>query len=362
MYFQIRIYRKKQQELNVALLAADEANRAKRDFLAKMSHDIRTPLNTILATNELIVANTSSAKIREWVNDSNVSSRILMSLIDDMLDLTKIEAGRMEFLEEPWDTGKLFDEMAKMVRTQAERSGLEFIYDLKDEVPGTLIGDQDVIRKITTNLLSNSLKYTRSGRILFTVGLEGRDLLITVCDTGIGIAPEYLDDIFKPFERGAQKIYRETSGSGLGLAIVKELVDALQGSVECESVVDEGTTFRVRLPQREIPDKDALRPEPGESTGRLEDDEQFIAPDARILVVDDNPLNRKVIASFLEPTLIGIDDVESGYEALEMLDIKEYDIVLMDLRMPKMDGVETLSRIREEYPEFSAPVVVIRQI
>ena len=360
MYCQIRIYRKKQQELNVAVLAADEANRAKSDFLAKMSHDIRTPLNTIMATNELIVENTSSAKIREWVNDSNISSRILMSLIDDMLDLTKIEAGRMDFLEEPWDTAKLFGETAKMFRMQAERTGLGFHYDLKSEVPEILIGDEDVIRKIASNLLSNSVKYTRSGSISFTVGMEGRDLLITVSDTGIGIAPEHIDTIFKPFERGAQKIYRETSGSGLGLAIVKELVDALQGSIECESVVDYGSTFRVRLPQKEASDRmGGVRPETGERTGSSEDNSQFIAPDARILVVDDNPSNRKVITSFLEPALIRIDDVESGYEALEMLDIKEYDLVLMDLRMPKMDGVETLSKIREEYPGFSAPVVVL---
>ena len=360
MYCQIRIYRKKQQELNVAVLAADEANRAKSDFLAKMSHDIRTPLNTIMATNELIVENTSSAKIREWVNDSNISSRILMSLIDDMLDLTKIEAGRMDFLEEPWDTAKLFGETAKMFRMQAERTGLGFHYDLKSEVPEILIGDEDVIRKIASNLLSNSVKYTRSGSISFTVGMEGRDLLITVSDTGIGIAPEHIDTIFKPFERGAQKIYRETSGSGLGLAIVKEIVDALQGSIECESVVDYGSTFRVRLPQKEASDRmGGVRPETGERTGSSEDNSQFIAPDARILVVDDNPSNRKVITSFLEPALIRIDDVESGYEALEMLDIKEYDLVLMDLRMPKMDGVETLSKIREEYPGFSAPVVVL---
>ena len=135
MYCQIRVYRKKQQELNVAVLAADDANRAKSDFLAKMSHDIRTPLNTIMAMNELIVANTSSAKIREWVNDSNVSSRILMSLINDMLDLTRIEAGKMELIEQPWDTVQLFDETARTWRTHAERIGLEFIYELDSSVP-----------------------------------------------------------------------------------------------------------------------------------------------------------------------------------------------------------------------------------
>ena len=359
MYFQIRVYRKKQRELNVAVLAADEANRAKSDFLAKMSHDIRTPLNTIMAMNELIVANTSSANIREWVNDSNVSSRILMSLINDMLDLTKIEAGKMELLERPWNTGKLFDETARTWKAQAERSGLEFNYHLDERVPDYLTGDEDVIRKITNNLLSNSVKYTRSGSITFTVGMEGKNLIITVSDTGIGIAPEYLENIFKPFERGAQTVYKETSGSGLGLAIVRELVDAADGAIDCRSIVDEGTTFTVRIPQKES----AAEYNPGSTenirTTDLKTVRQFIAPDAKILVVDDNPSNRKVIEAFLAPTLIKMDDVESGYEALEMIDIKEYDLVLMDLRMPKMDGLETLDRIRKEYPDFDTPVVVL---
>ncbi len=359
MFFQIRVYRKKEQQLSVAIQAADEANLAKSDFLAKMSHDIRTPLNTIMAMNELIVANTSSAKIREWVNDSNVSSRILMSLIDDMLDLTRIEAGRMELLEQPWDTGKLFDETARAWRLQAERNGLSFEYDRDEKMPDYLIGDEDVIRKISDNLLSNAVKYTHSGRVTLAVRTEGWDLILTVSDTGVGIAQEYLENIFKPFERGAQTVYRETSGSGLGLAIVKELVDAAHGTINCTSVVNEGTIFTVRIPQkgtapvesRSLGNRDRLP-----DTGALR---QFIAPGAQILVVDDNPSNRKVIGSFLEPTLIKIDDVESGFEALEMLDIKEYDLILMDLRMPKMDGAETLAKIREEYPDFHTPVVVL---
>ncbi len=359
MYCQIRVYRKKQQELNVAVLAADDANKAKSDFLAKMSHDIRTPLNTIMAMNELIVNNTSSAKIREWVNDSNVSSRILMSLINDMLDLTKIEAGKMELLEQPWDTVKLFDETARTWKTHADRLGLEFKYILDEAIPEYLTGDEDVIRKITNNLLSNSIKYTRSGGITFSIGMDGRDLVITVSDTGVGIAPEYLENIFKPFERGAQTVYKETSGSGLGLAIVKELVDAVHGTIDCKSIVDEGTAFTVRIPQKESVVTEDVRSAENVRSNDKKKNKQFIAPDARILVVDDNPSNRKVIEAFLEPTLIKIDDVESGYEALEMIDIKEYDLVLMDLRMPKMDGAETLERIRKEYPEFDTPVVVL---
>lgn len=357
MYMQISVYKKKEKELSEAIHYAEEANRAKSDFLAKMSHDIRTPLNTIMAMNEMIISNTSSARIRGWVNDSNVSGRILLSLIDDMLDLTRIEAGRMELLSQPFDTRALFSELARLWKPQAQKEGLEFEYDIASFVPEVLLGDEDVIRKVTNNFLSNAIKYTKKGNVRLKVNWND-ELVISVEDTGIGIAPEYLDNIFTPFERGVQDIYRETNGSGLGLAIVKELADAMGGNVECRSILDVGSVFTARLP---------LKIYTGEHPGRKDtpDNEdtgtqrRFVAPDVRVLVVDDNPFNRKVIEDFLEPALIQTDEVESGYEALEMIDIKQYDLVLMDLRMPKMDGAETLDRIRDEYPDFETPVVVL---
>lgn len=368
MYFQMRLYRKKQLELSTAMHIAEEANKAKSDFLAKMSHDIRTPLNMIMGMNELIVANTSSTQIREWVNDSNISGKILLSLIDDMLDLTRIEAGRLEIFNQPWSTKRLFDETTKVWKLQTDKAGLDFVYEMEEKVPEYLMGDEGVIRKIANNLLSNSVKYTKSGSICFNVrsvetsenDISSEWLVIEVADTGVGIAPDYLDKIFKPFERGIQDIYRETNGSGLGLAIVKELVDGMGGTIECESTPGEGSVFTVKLPQKVCADNNEDKITSLKNT--ILDkavSHRFIAPSARILVVDDNVYNRKVIEGFLSPTLIQIDDVESGYEALEMIDIKEYDLVLMDLRMPKMDGVETLERIREEYPEFDTPVVVL---
>ncbi len=359
MYFQIRVYRKKQLELNEAILEAEEANRAKSDFLGKMSHDIRTPLNTIMAMNELIVSNTSSSNIREWVSDSNVSGQILISLIDDMLDLTKIEAGGIKLLSEPWDTREVFDETAKVWKLNAERKGLDFWYELDKGVPEYLKGDETSIRKIMNNLLSNAVKYTKEGSVRLNVRMD-KELEITVSDTGVGIAPEYLKTIFKPFERGTQDIYRETSGSGLGLAIVYELVEAMGGKINCVSAPGEGAIFSLKLPQEiyKGTGKQGRKIEAVTEKGSGTTD-QFMAPDARILVVDDNPYNRKVIERFLEPLLIQTDDVESGSEALEMIDIKKYDLILMDLRMPVMDGVETLKKIREEYPDFDSPVVVL---
>ncbi|MBR5407328.1 MAG: response regulator [Lachnospiraceae bacterium] len=359
MYLQIRIYRKKQNELNEAIRAADEANRAKSDFLAKMSHDIRTPINTILAMNEMIADNTSSARIREWVNDSNVSGRILLSLIDDMLDLTRIEAGKIELIERPLDISRLFKETQRLWKPQADRKGLDFIYEHAPEVPAFLKGDEDVIRKITNNLLSNAVKYTRAGSVILNVDWDG-ELKLTITDTGVGIAPEYLANIFKPFERGVQDVYRETSGSGLGLAIVKELVDVLGGSIDCKSEVNVGTAFYVKLPLKEHIDETEKRElTKEESTDEKQTLKRFVAPEAKILVVDDTPFNLKIIENFLEPTLIHVDSVESGFEALEMIDIKEYDLIFMDLRMPKMDGAETLDKMKEEYPDLKTPVILL---
>ena len=357
MYFQIRVYRKKQQQLNSAIKDADVANKAKSDFIAKMSHDVRTPLNTILAMNELIVNNTSSERIREWVNDSNISGQILLSMIDDMLYLSRIEAGRTVLLTQPWNTRSVFDETARVWKLNAGKAGLGFIYEMEDDIPAYLNGDEGVIRKIMDNLLSNAVKYTKKGNI--TLSVKQDDMLeIIVEDTGVGIAPDYIEDIFSPYERGVEEVYKETSGSGLGLTIVKELVEAMGGTIKCESVLGKGSIFTVRVPQKEVAvidmpaDKKTVLPEVRKS-------KQFVAPDAHILVVDDNAYNRKVIREFTEPALIQLDDVESGYEAIEMIDIKEYDLVVMDIRMPHMDGMQTLAKIKEEYPDFDTPVIAL---
>ena len=357
MYYQIKMYRRNQQKLSEAIKSADQANEAKSDFIAKMSHDVRTPLNTMLGMNELIVKNTSSERIREWVNDSNVSGQILLSMIDDMLDLSRIEAGRIVILSHPWSTRKVFDDIAKVWKPNAGKSGLEFVYEMDENVPEYLTGDESVIRKITDNLLSNAVKYTKTGSIKLSVKRDDM-LRITVSDTGVGIAPEYVEEIFSPYERGTAEMYKETSGSGLGLSIVKELVEAMGGKIECQSVLGEGSVFTVRVPQEEA-DEEGLNIEDRADTEAARSSKQFVAPDAHILVVDDNAYNRKVIREFCGQALIQIDDVESGYEAVEMIDIKDYDLIFMDIRMPHMDGMQTLAKIKEEYPDFDTPVVAL---
>ncbi|MBO7095718.1 MAG: response regulator, partial [Lachnospiraceae bacterium] len=279
------------------------------------------------------------------------------SMIDDMLYLSRIEAGRVAIVTRPWNTRSVFDETARVWKLNAAKAGLGFIYEMEDDIPVYLNGDEGVIRKIMDNLLSNAVKYTKKGNI--TLSVKQDDMLeIIVEDTGVGIAPDYIDDIFSPYERGVEEVYKETSGSGLGLTIVKELVEAMGGTIKCDSILEKGSIFTVRIPQKEVSvidvhaDEKKMPPE-------IRKSKQFVAPNAHILVVDDNAYNRKVIREFTQPALIQLDDVESGYEAIEMIDIKKYDLVVMDIRMPHMDGMQTLARIKEEYPDFDTPVVAL---
>ncbi len=510
MYLQIQLYRKKQEELHRATQAAEEANRLKSDFLAKMSHDIRTPLNTIMGMNELILRHSSSPEIRECADDSRKAGQVLLSMINDMLDLSRIEAGMMELNPHPYSPQQLIGEMKKLWELHSSGSGLSFEACVEGDVPRGLVGDETAIRKIINNLLGNSFKYTRKGKVSLRLSFqnepfcpEGDDsagsfrepsseipacasdganapgadatvanvsgadvvranapgadavranapgtnaavanasgvnaarveapgapganvarlevlvanapradavvanapegdagggvgtgwLVISVRDTGIGIEEKYLEKIFLPFERLPQGKYGDMGGSGLGLAIVKEITDAMGGTVHCWSRVNEGTVFTVSIPQGIITEEKLCSPGPAANVqsasdedsvhaiesgadalsvpeaslgsrlnGRLRGDGQIAAPGARILLVDDNYYNRKVIVQLLEPTLVFMDDVESGYEAMEMIDIREYDLILMDLRMAGMDGTETLERIREEYPDFKTPVIAL---
>ncbi len=360
-YFEVRIYRKKQIELERTKQEAEKANEAKTDFIARMSHDVRTPLNTIMAMNELTLQNTSSKEIREWIGDSSNSAQILLSLVNDMLDISRIEAGRAQLYPQPYKTTSFFFDVEKAWEPQVVRAGLHFIVKMDPDIPSKLNGDRVALRKIIDNLLSNAVKYTKSGNVSLSAGFDHTEkcLEISVTDTGCGIEKYNLEKIFKPFERGS--IEAAIQGSGLGLAIVHELTEYMKGSISCESEVGLGSTFKVRLPQvvedeTPIGPREEWRAEEKRAHGK---GVRKVAPGATVLVVDDNLYNRKVIGQLLDPMLIRVDDVESGHEALEMIDIKTYDLILMDLRMPEMSGTETFAKIKEDYPDFDTPVVAL---
>lgn len=362
MYLQTRVYREKQKELVIAKEEADKANSAKSAFLAKMSHDIRTPLNTVMAMNELISQNSDSEDILEWTSDSENACRLLLSQINDLLDISKIELGKVDVHESNYSVKNLVHKLYINWDREAKNKGLSLEFDIVNDFPSMLFGSEDAIYKILSNFISNSIKYSDKGKITISFFVIGEDKYgFSVTDEGIGIPTEFIDKIFVPFERGTQEYNDSREGSGLGLAIVKELAEQMDADVYCDSEVGNGSRFTIQLTQKtvdmspigSITDCLAYQEKETKST------DDFIVPGGNVLVVDDNFYNRKVLRTFLEPLLIAVDDVESGEEALEMVDIKEYDLILMDYRMPDMSGEETLKKIKEAIPDFNVPVVVV---
>lgn len=362
MYLQTRVYRLKQAELIEAKEEADKANSAKSTFLAKMSHDIRTPINTVMAMNELISQNSDSENILEWTADSENACLLLLSQINDLLDISKIELGKVDLHESNYYVKNLIHKLYLNWDREAINKGLNLDFKISNDFPYELYGSEDSIYKILSNLVSNAIKYSDKGTITVSFKRIGEDRYsFCVSDEGIGIPEEFLDKIFVPFERGAQEYYYSREGSGLGLAIVKELADQMSAEIYCESKVGEGSCFTLELSQKLINNMPV-----GTINECLVDEEKeeiqsddFVIPGGNVLVVDDNFYNIKVLKAFLEPILISVDDVESGEEALEMVEIKDYDLILMDYRMPDMSGEETLKKIYENIPDFNIPVVVV---
>lgn len=370
MSLQLNLNRKKQAELDQARMEALSLNETKTSFLASMSHDIRTPLNTIVAMNELIADRTVSDEIRGFTDSIRISCDTLLSLIGDILDLSRIESRHVRLSEMPYLTAQLLKETEIMWGSAASRAGLSFRLEADETLPSVMVGDPDSIRKIINNLAGNAVKYTDSGEVVlrFRCGApengsipETRVLLrIEVQDTGIGIAPEDLERIFLPFERGGRRSIRGSEGTGLGLGIVKELVDAMHGTVSCESLPGKGSLFTVCISQT-VQDPGPIGPRELWRTvsPKSETFSSILAPGAKVLVVDDNEFNRQVMCTLLKPTLIQADDVDSGQEALEMLEIRKYDLIFMDIMMPGMDGLETLRNIKATGVAEGTPVIAL---
>ncbi len=367
-YLQITLYRKNQDEILEAREEALAADRVKTAFLANMSHDIRTPLNTVMAMNEMIAQRTVSEEILDHTKDIRTACTVLLSMIGDMLDISRIESGRAELTEGPWSLPCFLHEQENMWEAMAERSGLTFRAEADPSLPSALYGSLDSIRKIVNNLVGNAIKYTDSGSVVLRfsspegTGKAGDRILfrIEVRDTGIGIAPEDLERIFLPFERGTLLSKHGTEGTGLGLPIVKYYAEAMQGSITCDSRPGAGSCFTADIPQK-VEDPSPIGGLSGQDSEDSPDarTSSVVAPEARVLVVDDNEYNRKVLISLFRPMLVRADDVDSGPEALEMLEIRSYDLILMDIMMPGMDGMETLRLIRENHLADNVPVVAL---
>ena len=343
------------KELEVARAKADAANHSKSEFLANMSHEIRTPINAIIGMNEMILRESDDDKVLDYSKNIESAGRSLLSIINDILDLSKIEAGKMEINEATYSFSSLINDVSVMVSVKAREKNLAFDVYVDETLPDSLIGDEIRIRQILVNVLNNAVKYTEIGSVGLSVGYEKENdnctLVIKVSDTGIGIKEEDLHKVFEKFDRLDMDKNKTIEGTGLGLTIVKRLLAMMNGDISVKSEYGKGSVFTLRLPQK-IGDTAAIgdyrKKFNSSSASEGGYKELFHAPDAEILVVDDTLINLTVVRALLKKTKIRIDTATSAAEALVKTREKHYDTILLDNRMPGMDGAEALPFIRSQ--------------
>lgn len=345
---------------------AEAANMAKSSFLANMSHEIRTPINAILGMNEMILREEKDPAIRGYAGNIQASGNSLLSIVSDVLDISKIESGKLEIIPVDYEVNSLISDCCNMAAGRAKAKELELLVECADNVPMKLCGDETHIRQIIVNLLTNAVKYTEKGTVKLIVSGRLTDggfvLKVDVSDTGIGIAEENLPQLFTQFQRFDLQRNRNIEGTGLGLSIVKRLCDLMSGTITARSVLGSGSTFTVELPQKVVDSTPCGGVNLNYSAGaEHEYHHSFEAPEAKILAVDDLPVNLLVIANLLKETRIKIDTAGSGRECLDKCSQQKYDLILMDHMMPEMDGVQTFEKLHGDKtsPNFETPVIML---
>lgn len=356
---------------------AESASKAKSIFLANMSHEIRTPINGILGMDSMLLKECKDESLRDYALNIQSAGQTLLSLINDILDISKIESGKMEILPVTYSVFTVLNDCYNMVAIRAHDKNLELVMDISPDIPRSLFGDEVRIRQVVNNLLSNAVKYTNEGSITLSVRSEKLSvdpiqggnskqvkLFIQVKDTGIGIREKDREKLFADFVRLDEKRNRNIEGTGLGLNLTKQLLDMMGGSIEVESTYGEGSVFTVCLLQqvsdeKPLGDFEKLYKQHVNVVDAAH--ERFEAPEAKILVVDDVQMNLKVFAGLLKDTKIQIDTAMNGAEALELIQGKHYDVIFLDHMMPVMDGVEAFRRMKllEKNPNAITPVVML---
>lgn len=351
-------------EIKQVRMQAEKASIAKSEFLANMSHEIRTPMNAIIGLNDIIMEECRDAEIFSHAKDVQSAAKNLLAIINDILDLSKVEAGKMELVYSDYHLKTVVDEVVGMMDMAASKRGLILKYECDGTLPCRYNGDEGRIKQILINILNNAIKFTSEGYVRASIsgrpGEQEEEELITFCveDSGCGIREEDLGKIFEDFRQVDSKRNRSVEGSGLGLAIVKHLVELMNGTIHVDSTYGEGTVVTITIPQK-IVDKRSIVEMPGFPQMELEELESFTAPDVKVLLVDDNVINRKVAKGFLKNYDFDLTGAESGMEAIEQVRSQRYDMIFMDHMMPMMDGIEAVNIIRNECGENgTSPVIV----
>lgn len=346
---------------------AERANAAKSMFLANMSHEIRTPINAIMGMSELILRQNASPEIQKYASDIRHASNTLLSIVNDILDFSKIESGKMNIVNNNYETAQLFQDISAMLQIRAKEKNLISKVIIDKNIPRELYGDDTKIKQVLINLLSNAIKYTNTGSVTFRTTLQSisdntATLEFSVTDTGIGIKKNEIHKLFEVFERLDEKRNAKVQGTGLGLSISKQLLLLMDSDIHVESEYNKGSTFSFILKQT-IVDMSPIgnintffsikEKEPCHAPG-------FSAPDAKILVIDDNIMNLVVIEGLLQPTKIQVDTGTSGKECLEKIQNNHYDIIFLDHMMPDMDGIETFMQMQKiDHLCKEVPVIIL---
>lgn len=364
--FQFNVY-DKERLLNEKQKKELEALSVSKDtFFASMSHELRTPINTIIGLNEMILREETSPEVAENAENVKNAGKMLLSLVNDILDLSQMETQKMQIVPVRYDLSSMIRELVEMIAVPLREKELEFRLEVEEDLPKVLYGDEKRIKQVLINLLTNAVKYTKEGRVTFSVKGEPLDndkvhLSFSITDTGIGIKKENLANLYNSFQRFDQGRNSKIEGTGLGLSISKQLVDLMGGEIKVDSIYTKGSVFTVTLEQA-ILDREPVGKIKTEGIGRVANarySQSFEAPEARILVVDDSNMNLTVVKKLLSSTKVKVDTAQGGEECLKMTKQKFYHVILLDHYMSPMDGVETLRAIRKQENGLCRQVPII---